>query len=172
LSFTVRRPAIGIRAAIALEEAGLSYTPKFVDVEPPKAGAGSKKARSQFVNLAAPIRRPTKTVGAEKAKRPCRKTSGIGPGERRLNGVQTSGHDYTNLSEPSFEIRRTNNVGIAMRDGTTLMAGLYQPDAERCFQALISFSPYPRQLQDVGAPSASSRPAPLTPLLVNQQDSV
>ena len=80
------------------------------------------------------------------------KASGIGPGERRLNGVQTTGRDYRDLSEPSFAIRRTNNVGIAMRDGTTLMADLFQPEAEGRFPALISFSPYPRQIQDVGAP--------------------
>lgn len=80
------------------------------------------------------------------------KASGIGPGERQLNGVQTTGRDYANLSEPSFEIRRTNNVAIAMRDHTVLMADLFQPDAEGHYPALISFSPYPRQLQDVGAP--------------------
>jgi len=78
--------------------------------------------------------------------------SGIMPGERRLNGVQTTGRDYTNLSEPSFAIRRTNNVAIAMRDHIALMADLFQPDAAGRFPALISFSPYPRQLQDVGAP--------------------
>ena len=78
--------------------------------------------------------------------------SGIGSGERRLNGVQTSGRDYRNLSEPEFAMRRTNDVCVAMRDGTTLMADLFQPDAEGRFPALLSFSPYPRQIQDVGAP--------------------
>ena len=78
--------------------------------------------------------------------------SGNKPGERKLNGVQTTRRDYTNLSETSFAIRRTNNVAIAMRDHITLMADLFQPDAAGQFPALISFSPYPRQLQDVGAP--------------------
>jgi hypothetical protein len=66
--------------------------------------------------------------------------------------VQTTGREYRNLSEPSFRIRRTNNVGVTVRDGTILLADLFQPDAEGSFPALVSFSPYPRQIQDVGAP--------------------
>ena len=78
--------------------------------------------------------------------------SGTGHGGRRLNGVQTSGRTYRNLSSPDFAMRRTDNVGIAMRDGAVLLADLFQPEAEGRFPALLSFSPYPRQLQDVGAP--------------------
>ncbi|MER2509328.1 MAG: CocE/NonD family hydrolase [Amaricoccus sp.] len=80
------------------------------------------------------------------------KVAGLGPGERRLNGEQTTGREYRNLSTPDFGMRRTNDVGIAMRDGTELMADLFQPDADGRFPALLSFSPYPRQIQDVGAP--------------------
>jgi uncharacterized protein len=78
--------------------------------------------------------------------------AGLAPGERRLSGIQTTGREYRNLSEPSFRIRRTNNVGIAVRDGTMLLADLFQPDSDGAFPALVSFSPYPRQIQDVGAP--------------------
>ena len=78
--------------------------------------------------------------------------AGQGPGERRLNGPQTTGRDYANLSEPSFAMRRTNNVEVTARDGTTLLADLFQPDSEGPFPALVSFSAYPRQIQDVGAP--------------------
>lgn len=78
--------------------------------------------------------------------------AGLGPGERRLNGVQTTGREYRNLSEPTFTIRRTNNVGVTVRDGTVLLADLFQPDSDGAFPALVSFSPYPRQIQDVGAP--------------------
>ncbi len=49
------------------------------------------------------------------------RVSGIERGKRKLNGVQTTGREYNNLSEPHFEIRRTNNVAIVMRDHTTLM---------------------------------------------------
>jgi putative CocE/NonD family hydrolase len=80
------------------------------------------------------------------------KVAGIEPGERHLNGPQTTGRDFRSLSEPLFAIRRTNNIGIRVRDGTTLMADLFQPDADGRFPALLSFSPYPRQIQDVGAP--------------------
>lgn len=80
------------------------------------------------------------------------KAAGLGPGERRLNGVQTTGRDYRSLSEPAFTTRRTNDVEVAVRDGTVLMADLFQPDSDARFPALVSFSPYPRQIQDVGAP--------------------
>ena len=80
------------------------------------------------------------------------KAAGLAPGERRLNGPQTTGRDYANLSEPSFAMRRANNVEVPARDGTTLLADLFQPDSEGAFPALVSFSPYPRQIQDVGAP--------------------
>ncbi len=33
-----------------------------------------------------------------------------------------------------------------------LLADLYQPESDAAFPALVSFSPYPRQIQDVGAP--------------------
>jgi len=91
-------------------------------------------------------------MGVVTGARMSNKVAGIGPGERHLNGVQTTGRSYPNLSEPNYAIRRTDNVGIAVRDGTTLMADLFQPDADGRFPALLSFSPYPRQIQDVGAP--------------------
>lgn len=78
--------------------------------------------------------------------------AGPEPGQRQLNGTQTTGRDYRNLSQPEFSTRRTNNVSIAVRDGTLLLADLFQPDAEGRFPALLSFSAYPRQIQDVGAP--------------------
>jgi hypothetical protein len=80
------------------------------------------------------------------------KVAGLGPGERRLNGVQTTGRAYRNLSEPFHAIRRSNNVGVTVRDGTILLADLFRPDSDGAFPALVSFSAYPRQIQDVGAP--------------------
>ncbi len=84
------------------------------------------------------------------------KVAGLAPGERRLNGVQTTGRQYCNLSEPSFRIRRTDNVSVSVRDGTILLADLFQPDTDGAFPALVSFSPYPRQIQDVGAPRTAA----------------
>src|SRR5450755_2905694 len=78
--------------------------------------------------------------------------SGIEPGQRRLNNVQTAGRAYRNVTEPSFEVDRTNDVGIETRDGTTLLADVYRPNTAATFPALVSFSCYSRQIQDLGAP--------------------
>lgn len=78
--------------------------------------------------------------------------SGIEPGQRHLNGPQTTGRDYRSLSAVEFDIHRTNDVPIALRDGTKLQADLFQPDANGRFPALIAVSPYPRQIQDFGIP--------------------
>jgi len=71
---------------------------------------------------------------------------------RQLNGPQTTRRDYRQLSEPEFDMRHDNNVAITMRDGTALMADVHRPDAGGRFPALIAASPYPRQIQDLGAP--------------------
>ena len=80
------------------------------------------------------------------------KASGDGPGQRRLNGLQTTGREYRNLSEAEFNTKRTDDVAIALRDGTKLLADQFQPDSGGKFPALLSVSPYPRQIQDFGLP--------------------
>ncbi|MGX9791195.1 CocE/NonD family hydrolase [Mycobacterium sp. MMS18-G62] len=72
---------------------------------------------------------------------------------RQLNGPQTTGREYRNLSEPRHGIRRDDNVEVPMRDGTPLLADVHRPDADGRFPALIAASPYPRQIQDLGAPA-------------------
>jgi putative CocE/NonD family hydrolase len=71
---------------------------------------------------------------------------------RQLNGPQTTGREYHNLSEPRHASRRENNVAIPMRDGTYLMADVHRTDGQDRVPALIAASPYPRQIQDLGAP--------------------
>lgn len=71
---------------------------------------------------------------------------------RQLNGPQTTGRDYRNISAPQYGARRDNNVAVIVRDGTTLLADVHRPDADGRFPALIAASPYPRQIQDLGAP--------------------
>ncbi len=73
--------------------------------------------------------------------------------ERQLNGPQTTGREYRNLSRPQYRIRRINNAEVPMRDGVTLLADVHRPDADARFPALIAASPYPRQMQDFGAPA-------------------
>jgi uncharacterized protein len=70
----------------------------------------------------------------------------------QLNGPQTTGREYTNLSESRYGTRRDDNVEIAMRDGVSLLADVHRPDADGRYPALIAASPYPRQIQDLGAP--------------------
>ena len=72
---------------------------------------------------------------------------------RQLNGPQTTGREYRNLSEPRHGTRRDNNVAVTVRDGTRLLADVHRPNADGRFPALIAASPYPRQIQDLGAPA-------------------
>jgi predicted acyl esterase len=80
------------------------------------------------------------------------KAAGVDKGERSLNGPQTTGRDYRNLSEPAYGMCCDQDVAVAMRDGVELMADVHRPDAGGRFPALIAASPYPRQIQDLGAP--------------------
>lgn len=72
---------------------------------------------------------------------------------KALNGPQTTGREYRNLSEPRHRRRSENNVPATMRDGVTLLADVHRPDAHGRFPALLAASPYPRQMQDFGAPA-------------------
>ncbi|MEX5260003.1 CocE/NonD family hydrolase [Kocuria sp. CPCC 205263] len=78
--------------------------------------------------------------------------SGLGEGQRRLNGPQTSGRTYENLSEARYRTLTERNVPIAVADGVELLADVHRPDADGPFPVLVAASPYPRQIQNVGAP--------------------
>jgi putative CocE/NonD family hydrolase len=80
------------------------------------------------------------------------KSSGVAPGERRLNGPQTSGREYADLSLPEHEIRTEQDARVPMRDGVELLADVLRPATAGRFPALIAFSPYPRQMQNSGVP--------------------
>lgn len=72
---------------------------------------------------------------------------------KTLNGPQTTDRQYRNLSEPQYPTRTDVNTEITVRDGTTLLADIHRPDSEGRFPALVAASPYPRQMQDFGAPA-------------------
>lgn len=80
-------------------------------------------------------------------------SSGIDPGQRRLNGPQTTGRNYRNLSQPTFEMANDDDVVVPMRDGVTLLADVHRPSAAGKYPVLIAASPYPRQIQNLGAPA-------------------
>jgi len=81
------------------------------------------------------------------------RSSGIDPGQRRLNGPQTTGRDYTNLSQPTYTMSHDDDVEVPMRDGVVLMADVHRPGQPGKFPVLIAASPYPRQIQNLGAPA-------------------
>ena len=80
------------------------------------------------------------------------KVAGVDPGQRPLNGPQTTGRTYQNLSEPRHRLVTELDVGVPMRDATTLRADIHRPVGGDKYPVLIAASPYPRQIQDLGAP--------------------
>ena len=80
------------------------------------------------------------------------RASGIEPGQRRLNGPQTTGREYRNLSRPVHAITRDDDVAVPMRDGVELLVDVHRPATAGRYPALVAASPYPRQIQDIGAP--------------------
>lgn len=72
--------------------------------------------------------------------------------QRPLNGPQTSGRNYQNLSRSELAITRDDDVAVPMRDGISLLADVHRPTAPGRYPVLIAASPYPRQIQDTGAP--------------------
>jgi uncharacterized protein len=80
------------------------------------------------------------------------KVSGTEPGQRQLNGPQTTGRDYRNLSEPNHNWTSDPDVAVPMRDGINLMVDVHRPLDAGSYPVLIAASPYPRQIQDIGAP--------------------
>jgi predicted acyl esterase len=80
-------------------------------------------------------------------------SSGIEPGQRRLNGLQTTGRDYSNLSRPLYAMSHDDDVEVPMRDGVMLMADVHHPAESGRYPVLVAASPYPRQIQNLGAPA-------------------
>jgi predicted acyl esterase len=80
-------------------------------------------------------------------------SSGIDSGQRRLNGPQTTGRDYRNLSQPTYTMSHDDDVAVPMRDGVVLIADVHRPQKSGQYPVLIAASPYPRQIQNLGAPA-------------------
>ncbi|MFC6712665.1 CocE/NonD family hydrolase [Branchiibius cervicis] len=80
------------------------------------------------------------------------RVAGIEPGQRHLNGPQTTGRTYRNLSAPDHVMTHDFDVAAPMRDGVDLMVDVWSPEEPGRYPVLVSASPYPRQIQDLGAP--------------------
>jgi predicted acyl esterase len=80
-------------------------------------------------------------------------SSGIEPGQRRLNGPQTTGREYRNLSPPTHAMAHDDDVAVPMRDGVMLLADVHRPADSGRYPVLVAASPYPRQIQNLGAPA-------------------
>jgi uncharacterized protein len=80
-------------------------------------------------------------------------SSGIDPGQRRLNGPQTTGREYRNLSLPTHVMAHDDDVAVGMRDGVMLLADVHRPAEPARYPVLVAASPYPRQIQNLGAPA-------------------
>src|SRR6201747_3170367 len=78
--------------------------------------------------------------------------SGTEAGQRQLNGPQTTGRTYQNLSEPKYTMARQDDVLVPMRDGINLLADVFYPAEPGRYPVLVAASPYPRQIQNMGAP--------------------
>src|SRR6202007_1817012 len=80
-------------------------------------------------------------------------SSGIEPGQRRLNGPQTTGREYRNLSQPNHAMAHDDDVAVRMRDGIMLLTDVHRPAEPGRYPVLVAASPYPRQIQNLGAPA-------------------
>jgi uncharacterized protein len=78
--------------------------------------------------------------------------SGIDAGQRRLTGPQTTGREYRNLSEPNYSKVCDEDVEVPMRDGIFLHVDVHCPSESGKYPVLVAASPYPRQIQNLGAP--------------------
>jgi predicted acyl esterase len=78
------------------------------------------------------------------------KVSGTEAGQRQLNGPQTTGREYRNLSQPAYSMTVDEDVEATMRDGVNLLADVHRPSETGRFPVLVAASPYPRQIQNMG----------------------
>jgi uncharacterized protein len=78
----------------------------------------------------------------------------VQPDTSQFNGLQTTGREYRNLSAVEHTMSREVDQHVPLRGGGHLLADVYRPVAHGKFPVLIAASPYPRQVQDLGAPTA------------------
>lgn len=55
-------------------------------------------------------------------------------------------------SQPIYKVKAEKNVYVKMRDGTSLAADIFHPDAEGKFPALLAMCPYSKEVQALSIP--------------------
>jgi predicted acyl esterase len=60
------------------------------------------------------------------------------PDTSRLNGLQTTGREYRNLSPAEYGMVRDVDEPVPLRGGGNLLCDVYRPDAARRFPVLIA----------------------------------
>ena len=99
------------------------------------------------------------------------RAAGTAPGQRKLNGPQTTGREYRSLSQPEYDMRRDDDVSVPMRDGIRLLAGVHRELALRADGGLSDDEGTPGQrsyrclgtgLNHVPADPAAEPPSQLT----------
>jgi len=63
------------------------------------------------------------------------------------------GRNYHNLSQPAHGMTHDDDVAVQMRDGVASLADVHRPAQPGRYPVLVAASPYPRQIQNLGAPA-------------------
>jgi len=82
------------------------------------------------------------------------------------NQVKTDDHP---VSQPEYEVILEKDVPITVRDGTTLYADVYRPDAPGKFPVLVAHSPYQKDIDEMypkPVPGYGSREMPMASYFV------
>jgi hypothetical protein len=58
-----------------------------------------------------------------------------------------------NLSQPNHAMEQDDDVAVPMRDGINLLVDVHRPTEPGRYPVLVAASPYPRQIQNLGAPA-------------------
>jgi len=57
------------------------------------------------------------------------------------------------ISQPKFNVKVEKNLYAPMRDGVRLAVDVFRPDAKGQFPALLSLSPYGKEIQSLRCPT-------------------
>jgi hypothetical protein len=71
----------------------------------------------------------------------------------RTTPLEWSPNHWSGISQPAYAMVEDDDVPVPMRDGVTLLADVHRPAQSGRYPVLVAASPYPRQIQNLGAPA-------------------